>query len=255
MPELHAGGVPVATYVAEPVLDPRLAPRPYLHPVRTLAGTVVTDEFPADHSWHLGVSVAVQDVDGANLWGGRTYVRDQGYVWREDHGRIAGGPTRPVEGGFAQELSWLGPKDDLLLREHRTITASAAPHGWELTFAYELSTPGPAPVTLGSPATNGREGGAGYGGFFWRLPAGSARATVPSGGEPHGSADPSLTVTVDDAYTLVFSGLAGDDRWFVRTDEYNGVCAALAYHDPLVIAPGTPLTRQIRVRVADGRLP
>ena len=44
MTALTVGGVPVATYVAEPDLDIRLAPRPYLHPVRTLAGTVVTDE-------------------------------------------------------------------------------------------------------------------------------------------------------------------------------------------------------------------
>jgi hypothetical protein len=182
LPELHAGAVPVATYVAEPELDPRLAPRPYLHPVRTLSGTVVTDELPADHPWHLGVSITVQDVDGANLWGGRTYVRDQGYVWRADHGRIAGGPTRPVAGGFGQGLSWLGPSGEILLREHRTITAGAAPHGWELIFAYELSTPGPAPVTLGSPATNGREGGAGYGGFFWRSARAASRTVRPTRG-------------------------------------------------------------------------
>ncbi|MCU1566417.1 MAG: oxidoreductase, partial [Pseudarthrobacter sp.] len=31
------------------------SPRPYLHPVRTLAGTVVTDHQPLDHVWHLGV--------------------------------------------------------------------------------------------------------------------------------------------------------------------------------------------------------
>ncbi len=49
---------------------------------------MVTDAHPADHDWHLGIGVAVQDVDGWNLWGGRTYVRDQGYQWLGDHGRI-----------------------------------------------------------------------------------------------------------------------------------------------------------------------
>jgi hypothetical protein len=254
MPELHVGGVPVAVYVTEPGVERRLAPRPYLHPVRTLAGTVVTAELPADHPWHLGVSVTMPDVDGANLWGGRTYVRDQGYVWRADHGQIVAGERQPVAGGFAEDLRWCGPDKNLLLREHRTIRAEAAPLGWELRFRYALSAPGPSPVTLGSPATNGRSGGAGYGGFFWRLAAGAARAFVSSGGEPHGSADAWLAVTVDDAYTLVFQGLAEEDRWFVRTDEYNGVCAALAYTDPLVIRPGNPLTRQIRVLIADGPL-
>nr|BFE71341.1 hypothetical protein GCM10020092_046420 [Actinoplanes digitatis] len=49
----------------------------------------MTDALPEDHRWHLGVSVAMQDADGVNLWGGRTYVRGQGYTWLEDHGRIA----------------------------------------------------------------------------------------------------------------------------------------------------------------------
>ena len=81
------GGTEVAEYVLDPALDARHGPRPYLHPVRTLGGTVVTDALPADHVWHLGASLAVQDVNGSNLWGGRTYVRDVGYTWRDDHGR------------------------------------------------------------------------------------------------------------------------------------------------------------------------
>src|SRR5882724_1057356 len=85
---LHAGGRPVAEYVFEPKLEPTLSPRPYLHPVRTLAGTVVTDFLPADHLWHLGVSLGVPDVSGTNLWGGRSYVHGQGYVWLADHGSI-----------------------------------------------------------------------------------------------------------------------------------------------------------------------
>lgn len=67
----------------------------------------------------------------------------------------------------------------------------------------------------------------------------------------NGSDDPALTLTVDDSYRLVFSGLAGDDRWFVRTEEYIGVCAALAYTDPLVIPPGDTLRRDIRVLITD----
>ena len=70
-------------------IAPTSSPRPYLHPVSTLAGTVVTDHLPEDHVWHLGAGVAIQDVDGVNFWGGRTYTRDAGaYVWRKDHGRI-----------------------------------------------------------------------------------------------------------------------------------------------------------------------
>jgi hypothetical protein len=254
MTTLQVGGVPVATYVEEPDLDIRLSPRPYLHPVRTLAGTTVTDALCYDHPWHLGASLTMSDVAGHNLWGGRTYVRDQGYVWLEDHGRIRHRSSSPIPGGLTESLTWCTSSDEVLLREQREITATAAPHGWELSFAYALTAPGPAEVTLGSPATHGRPGNAGYGGFFWRATPGPAVAFTESPADPHGSADPWLALVVADRYTLVFSGLAGDDRWFVRTDDYVGVCAALAFTDPLPVKPDEPLSRHVRVLVADGAL-
>jgi hypothetical protein len=254
MVELHVDGIRVATYVDEPALDIRLAPRPYLHPARTLGGTVVTDELPQDHPWHLGVSVTMQDVDGVNVWGGRTYVRDQGYIWRDDHGRVVSEGRTPLPAGFSENLRWVDADGRLLLREQRSVTARPAARGWRLFFRYALGAPAQSEVTIGSPATNGRTGGAGYGGFFWRATEGEAVAFTPSGGEPHGSTDPWLALSVEDAYTLVFTGLDGDDRWFARAGEYNGVCAALAWEDPLTIKPGVPLTREITVLVADGRL-
>jgi hypothetical protein len=99
---LRLGDVPVADEVDGSDLDPNLSPRPYLHPVRTLGGTVVTDALPADHRWHLGISVALQDVEGWNFWGGRTYVRGQGYVWRGDHGRIEHAGFARLGDGLAQ---------------------------------------------------------------------------------------------------------------------------------------------------------
>ena len=90
-PAVHftVAGREVASYQDGSRIRPSSSPRPYLHPVRTLAGTVVTDHQPADHVWHLGVGVALQDVNGINFWGGRTYTRDAGrYVWRPDHGTV-----------------------------------------------------------------------------------------------------------------------------------------------------------------------
>jgi hypothetical protein len=254
MTALRVGDTEVATYVEDPDLDIRLAPRPYLHPIRTLSGTVVTDALCYDHPWHLGASVTLADVAGVNLWGGRTFVRDEGYVWLEDHGRIRHIASKPEDGGFSEQLLWCDAADRILLREERTVTARAATHGWELFFAYALSAPAEADVVLGSPATHGRTGGAGYGGFFWRATPGPARAFTRSTGEPHGSADPWLALTVRDSYTLVFRGLRDADRWFCRTTDYVGVCAALAWSDPLAVRPGVPLRREISVLVADGRL-
>jgi hypothetical protein len=254
MTSLRVGDAEVAEYVEEPDLDIRLAPRPHLHPVRTLGGTVVTDSLCYDHPWHLGASLTLADVNGVNLWGGRTYVRGEGYVWLEDHGRIRHVAAKPIDGGFLEQLHWCDGEDHVLLREERRVTTVAAPRGWELLFSYELSVVGSADVLLGSPATHGRSGGAGYGGFFWRATAGEARAFTGSGAEPHGSTDPWLAMTVGGAYTLVFRGLAGADRWFARTEGYNGVCTALAWSEPLRVRPGRPLTRDVRVLVADGVL-
>jgi hypothetical protein len=253
---LRVGDVQVATYVTDPPLDIRLAPRPYLHPVRTLGGQVVTDALCFDHPWHLGASLTMSDVDGCNLWGGRTFVRGEGYVWLEDHGRIRHSAWLPgvFDSGFAEELLWCDNDGKELLRERRTITATAAPRGWSLHFSYGLATVRGTRVALGSPATHGRTGGAGYGGFFWRFPSGRATAFTESSDDPNGSADPWVAMTVDDAYTLVFRGLEGDDRWFVRTSEYAGVCAALAYSEPLVLSPGATLERNLTVLIADGVL-
>ena len=254
---LRAGGVEVATYVTEPDVDPREGPRPYLHPVRTLGGVPVTDVRPEDHRWHLGVSVAMQDVNGTNLWGGRTYVRDQGYTWRADHGRIVhagwAGPVR--DDGFAERLEWRDPDGRVLLTEERTVTAVASGRGWELDFRYTLAAD--RDVTLGSPATNGRPGGAGYGGFFWRAAPGEcATFTAAHDGEEkvNGSAEPWVALTGPGPYTLVFRGLAEEDRWFVRTGIYPGVCAALAYDVPLRLAAGSSVSRRLTVLVADGVL-
>ena len=65
-----------------------------------------------------------------------------------------------------------------------------------------------------------------------------------------------MAITGQGPYTLVFRGLSGEDRWFVRTGAggYSGVCAALAFEKPLVVRPGAPLERDLTVLVADGEL-
>ncbi|MFG1882656.1 PmoA family protein [Micromonospora sp. NPDC049102] len=262
---LLVDGTEVARYVVDPVLDARHGPRPYLHPVRTLGGTVVTDALPADHVWHLGASLAVQDVDGTNLWGGRTYVRDVGYTWRDDHGRIVHtGWTRRSADLLAHRLQWRDPRGGVLLTERRELAASAVTPGtWRLDLDSTLTAPtGPA-VHLGSPATNGRPGGAGYGGFFWRAVAAGGEATVftaEAAGEEavNGSAAPWLALTGTGpgggAYTLVFAGLGPGDRWFVRTAMYPGVCVAFAFDQPAVLPAGTTRQGHYQVWICDGTL-
>ena len=71
---------------------PTSTPRPYLHPVRTLGGVVVSATHPSDHDWHTGVGMAIPDVNGTNFWGGGTYVHGRGYAIER---RPRCGPRRP----------------------------------------------------------------------------------------------------------------------------------------------------------------
>lgn len=242
---------------------PTSSPRPYLHPVSTLSGTVVTDHLPEDHVWHLGAGVAIQDVDGINFWGGRTYTRQAGaYVWRSDHGRIVITSAEQVEGSLTENLEWLAPDGESVLRERREWNWSAVdPHTWLLRLDFTLSPAGGRPVSLGSPGSNGRPEG-GYGGFFWRLPAGEnvEVRTASGSGEAtvHGSVSPWLAWSADvggKAATLVFVAAQGStDPWFVRVSGYPGVGQALAWEEPVIASAGDPVERSITVLVADGRL-
>ncbi|WP_307129015.1 PmoA family protein [Streptomyces sp. B1I3] len=235
--------------------------RPYLHPVTTLAGIPVTEERPADHIHHLGVSVAVPDVAGHNFWGGRTFVRGQGPTALDNHGvqRHRGWKLRDPD-GFVQELGWEAGGTELL-REHRTVAVGElSDTAWVLDFSFSLTNRGTTALSIGSPATNGRPG-AGYGGFFWRAPKESAAPAVFSGtreGEEavHGAPADWLALA-GEGWTLVFAGATEETRrdpWFVRAAEYPGVGSSLAADRRLPVEAGDTVVRRIVTVVADGRL-
>ncbi|WP_369988140.1 DUF6807 family protein [Streptosporangium sp. 'caverna'] len=251
---IDVSGVRVAEYVVRTSLPPTSSPRPYLHPVRTLGGTVVTELAPADHVHHLGVSVAVSDVGGSNFWGGRTYVQDRGPSWLGDHGtqRHLGFSWRDSS-GFGESLAWEGADGSEIAREARSVRAVELDGCWALDFSFTLTNLTGEPLPVRSSATKGRAG-AGYGGFFWRAPGSAADRQVfteDADGEEavHGSTSPWLAMASAD-WTLVF--VQRDDPWFVRVVEYPGAGPALAWETPLLIE-GT-LARRIVTVVADGRL-
>ncbi|MFI9491702.1 MULTISPECIES: DUF6807 domain-containing protein [Streptomyces] len=254
---LSCAGRPVGRYTC----PSGPGPRPYLHPVTTLAGIPVTEERPADHLHHLGAGVAVPDVAGHNFWGGRTYVRDQGPTALDNHGtqRHLGWKLRDPD-GFVQELGWEADGTELL-REHRTVAVvELSDTAWALDFSFSLTNRGERDLSIGSPATNGRPG-AGYGGFFWRAPKEPAAPAVFTGtrdGEAavHGRTADWLALA-GDGWTLVFAGATEETRrdpWFTRTTEYPGVGSCLAAERRLPVPAGATVVRRVVTVVADGRL-
>ncbi|MGW0946719.1 DUF6807 domain-containing protein [Streptomyces sp. NPDC002623] len=257
---LRVAGRPVGRYVTRPELPARLSPRPYLHPVTTLAGTAVTELSPADHAHHLGVGVAVPDVEGHNFWGGRTYVRDRGPTELDNHGAQRHGSFQLRDpDGFVEELRWVASGTELL-RERRTVAATELTDtAWALDFTFSLTNVTSAPLSIGSPATNGRPGAA-YGGFFWRARKEDAAPDVFTAGAEgeasvHGTCADWLALA-GEGWTLVFAGATEATRrdpWFVRTAEYPGVGSSLASAERLPIPPGETAVRRIVTVVADGR--
>lgn len=260
---LRLGGQTVAEYVWRPHVPNTLSPRPFLHPVRTLAGTMVTEAMPPDHLHHLGVSIAVPDVAGANFWGGRTYVHGQGSVPLPNHGvQRHHRWEAQADAVLAHQLRWLGPDGAPLLRERRRIAARPLDdRAWVLDCRFALQNLTPEPLRIASPAANGRTG-AGYGGFFWRARGGPERVRVLGPGVEgadrlHGTRTPWLALSANgsEPWTLVFTADTGQrDPWFVRDTGYVGVGASLAWSEPLTAEPGAGPQRRIITVVADGAL-
>ncbi|WP_211370351.1 PmoA family protein [Nonomuraea turkmeniaca] len=262
---LRLDGREVASYVWQPKAPASSSPRPFLHPVRTLAGRTVTDAVPDSHPHQFGIGVAFPDLDGVNFWGGRTFVTGHGPAWLDNHGsqrheRWLG----RSETSLSHALRWLGPDDGLLLHERRTITCTPVDgpfHGavWSLAVRTQLTNGAERALVMRSSAAKGRVG-AGYGGFFWRGPNVTGAAVFSAAGEGvepvHGRSAAWVAVAAPE-WTLVFRPGDEDtaqDPWFVRARDYLGVGSCVAWAEPLVLEPGEAISRTVVVLVADGRL-
>lgn len=255
------------------------SPRPFAHPIASLAGRIVTESAPADHPHHLGLSMAVADVDGTSYWGGRTYVAGTGSTMLDNHGLQRVTWSDAAGGALRQEIEWIGHDGVAQLQEVRTTVVGAtlvpepASPGATATTALRISVSSAVDcavgeVSIGSPATNGREGAA-YGGWFWRMPAGTTRAVLSADGPgetiAHGSTAAWIAFVLEtDAVpdtapvTLLFRQPARPAGttfpWFVRSAEYPGIGVSLASTTRTIIRPGTPLITGLDVIVVDAAL-
>ena len=246
--DLAVRGVVVARIHDGSSMPDVLSPRPYLE-ATTLSGAEVTTVQPADHPHHHGVSVAIPDVDGVSYWGGRTFVPGSGSTMLDNHGVQRIEERRADAQGVTDRLVWLRPDGSVQLTERRTIRVAPVDAGWVLEWDSRLTAE--AEFSIGSPATNGREG-AFYGGIFWRTPFDSASVLSQDGagvGVSHGSHSPWLAVEAPHA-TLVAWAPPGFP-WFVRDEGYVGFCPAVAVDQRRVTSPGMTLRLRLSVAVLE----
>lgn len=258
------GDVELFTYVHRPSTPAFEGPKPYLHPVRTLAGDVVTAFRPHDHRWHKGVQMTATDVSGENFWGGNTYLRDQGYVALPNVGSMRHDEFTSTDSGFEETLSWFTEAGENWVRESRSLTVrDVEDDAWTLEFATTLTNLRSEPLVFGSPTTNGREL-AGYTGFFWRGPRSFTEGTViaadgGSGQEMMGKAARWLAFVgqhdeVDRSSTLLFIDHPENKNthWFVRSTPFAAVNPSFAFFDTVEVAAGEALSLRYRLVVACG---
>lgn len=251
-------GVPVADYRTGEDLPADLAPRPRLHPVRTRSGLVLTAERPADHRHHLGVSLAVSDVNGGNYWGGRSFRRGQGSLPLDNHGRQLRRTVRTTETSIEERLDWQDRAGEVVITEHRMITARALDgESWALDWSSELRAE--RQLRIASSAVNGRPG-AGYGGIFWRFPeAGRTEVTSPLGDGAEAIHERRATwIAVRHegpdgrSGTVVLTEPGSRDPWFVRDSGYVGCGPAPASATAVELAAGEVLRCRLGAVVLDG---
>jgi hypothetical protein len=261
-------------YVHQPG-EPQLeSPRPYLHPLRTLDGDLVSLYRPHDHLWHKGIAWSLSNVGTENFWGGRTYLPARGYTQLPNNGtmRHEGFERAEVRDGVLrldERLSWITEAGQNWIVESRRIAVTVLPdlQAWQLDFQSTMTNVSGSAMAIGSPTTQGRDH-AGYSGLFWRGPRSfSGGRVLTSNGE---GADELMGwrgpwmgyVGRHDEHggssTLLFrdspANFSYPSRWFVRTDMYACLCPAPFFDEEYGLDDGGELTLRYDVFVVNGAL-
>ncbi|GIE96081.1 PmoA family protein [Paractinoplanes rishiriensis] len=266
-----SGGIDLFTYVYTPDTVQLESPKPYLHPVRTLAGELVTAFRPHDHVWHKGFAWSLPHVGAHNFWGGPTFVRDRGYVQLDNNGSGRHRDLTALTANgrsvtLAHELDWFSQQGAKVIDERRQLTAALIDERtWVLVWETAMTNVSGETLAFGSPTTKGREN-AGYGGLFWRGPrsftGGLIQSPVATGGDDlrgsraewfafrgrhDGSGDASTIVLVDDA-----ANPRHEPQWFARSTDFACLNPAPFFSEELDLAHGAELSFRYAVVIAAG---
>lgn len=279
--DVELDGVTLARYVYVPDDVQLESPRPYVHPLRTRGGDLVSEFRPHDHVWHKGVAWSLPVVGDENFWGGPTFVSpeasEHGYVQLDNDGSMdhtaltrldvsTGAAGERVD--LAHTLAWHTQAGERVVDEDRTLSVVVPPardDAWVLLFGTTMTNVSGRDLPIGSPTTRGREN-AGYGGLFWRGPRSFTGGTLlapgfAGGEEVRGRRAPWMGFTgrqdgTGRAATVVMvdgsADPAGPPQWFARRDLFACLCPAPFFSEEVAFDAGATLTFRYAVVVADG---
>ena len=237
--DVLAGDRLLCRYVYVSAVEHKESPKPYFHPLNSLAGDTLTNFRPNAHPWHHGLAFTLTEVSGMNFWGGPTCRPEDGYQWRDDHGeqrhtawtKLAAAGNQAT---LAHTLEWRTPKE-LIFREERTLglAVDEAARSWSLRWRARLVNASGRELALGNPHSFGGKPGSHYTGLQFRGARellddhGDATIKITAEGgregvdavhgasarwmEWHGQLDESLR-----RVTIRFANNSGPLHWFVR---------------------------------------
>jgi hypothetical protein len=174
-----------------------------------------------------------------------------------------GGLQARLGATLAHTLHWIARDGATIIHEARQIDVRLLPNenAYTLTFAFTLRNVTAAPLRLASPAANGEPNGIGYGGLFWRgAPSFLNGRIINEQGEGEtlrGSRSAWLGYESPQARLLFIDHPANPtypNAWFVRNQQYPGVCFSLAAPQAYILPPHTPLTLRYSIVIADGAM-
>lgn len=248
------------------------SPRPYIHPVSTLGGRLVSVFRPHDHVWHKGIALSLPNVGPDNFWGGATYRHGDDYVQLDnngsmDHQRVTAIAVDEASATFAHDLVWNTQSGNPIINEHRALRVElvSGDDAWTLRFDTTLTNVSAESILIGSPTTEGREN-AGYGGLFWRGPRSFTGGTVigedGTEGEDvrgrrgvwagfsgkHDDVDGESTVVMVDAER----NPQHPPQWFVRSEPFACLNPAPFFSEEFELAAGASVAFSYAVVIADG---
>ena len=265
------GAVELLHYTVAPATAQLEAPKPYLDPIRTREGRLVSLLRPWDHVWHKGIAWSLPVVGDENFWGGPTYVTGEGYVQlpndgTQRHRRVTACQVADGVAIFSHELDWISESGVRMFTEQRTLTARIIDHAsWALTFRTTMTNVTGASIALGSPTTRGREN-AGYGGLFWRGPRSftGGKLVTPRGtgtgeevrGQRHAWMGYEGRHDVVDATSLVVMVDSAVNphhppQWFARSEEFAALNPAPFFSRELTVEAGAAVSFGYAVGIAD----
>ncbi|WP_221584703.1 PmoA family protein [Microbacterium sp. G2-8] len=260
-----ADDVELAHYELRPDTVQYESPKPYVHPLRTRSGRLVSLFRPHDHVWHKGISLALPNVGPHNFWGGPTYTRRAGwYEQLPNNGAQEHASRLPAtDGVYAHALDWRAENGSLVFSEERRLTVSLLDDdAWSLRWETALRNVSGEAIRMGSPTTEGREN-AGYGGVFWRGPrsfSGGDVLTADGAGDAEdlrgtrhawmgfvGQHDGDGATS-----TVIMADLDQTPKWFVRSNIFACLGPAPFFDEEVPVGVGETYAMRYDVVIADG---